>query len=60
MSTDTNKTAAALYLLAPMLSVRNGKRALEFYKSAFGALEVYRVEDPSGAVVAQLSIERTK
>jgi PhnB protein len=60
MSTDTNKTAAALYSLAPMLSVRNGKRALEFYKSAFGALEVYRVEDPSGAVVAQLSIERRK
>ena len=43
--------------LAPMLSVRNGARAVEFYKSAFGAIEVYRVEDPSGSVVARLSID---
>jgi PhnB protein len=57
MSTDTTKTAAALYSLAPMLSVRHGKRALEFYQVAFGALEVYRMEDPDGAVVARLSIE---
>lgn len=27
-----------------MLSVRNGARPVEFYKSAFGAIEVYRVE----------------
>jgi PhnB protein len=42
--------------LAPWLSVRNGSRAVEFYKSAFGAIETYRIEDPSGAVVARLSI----
>jgi PhnB protein len=40
-----------------MLSVRNGARAVEFYKSAFGALEVYRIEDPAGAVVSRLSID---
>jgi PhnB protein len=39
-----------------MLSVRNGSRAVEFYKSAFGALEVYRMEDPGGAVVSRLSV----
>jgi PhnB protein len=39
-----------------MLSVRNGARAVEFYKSAFGAIEVYRVEDPGGSVVSRLSI----
>ncbi len=39
-----------------MLSVRNGARAVDFYKAAFGASEVYRVEDPSGAVVSRLSI----
>jgi PhnB protein len=38
------------------LSVRNGARAVEFYKTAFGAKELYRVEDDAGAVVAQLSI----
>jgi PhnB protein len=40
-----------------MLSVRNGARAVEFYKSAFGAIEVYRVEAPDGAVVSRLSID---
>jgi PhnB protein len=40
-----------------MLSVRSGARAVEFYKSAFGATELYRVEDPGGAVVSQLSVD---
>lgn len=42
--------------IAPWLSVRNGGRAVEFYKSAFGATEAFRLEDPDGAVVARLSI----
>lgn len=42
--------------IAPMLSVRNGARAVEFYKSAFGATEVYRLDDPGGAVVSRLSV----
>ena len=45
------------YSIAPLLSVRNGARAVEFYKTAFGAVEIYRVEDPGGAVVARLSVE---
>jgi len=40
-----------------MLSVRNGARAVEFYKAAFGAIEVYRVEDPGGSVVSRLSVD---
>ena len=43
--------------VAPMLSVRQGARAVEFYKAAFGATEVFRIEDPSGAVVATLAVE---
>jgi PhnB protein len=43
--------------LAPWLSVRNGAGAVEFYKTAFGARETYRVEDPAGAVVCRLSID---
>jgi PhnB protein len=42
--------------IAPMLSVRNGARAIEFYKAAFGAGELFRVDDESGAVVARLSV----
>lgn len=38
-----------------MLSVRHGARALEFYKSAFGAVELFRIDSEDGAVVAQLS-----
>src|SRR6202140_5727302 len=43
--------------IAPMLSVRNGVRAIEFYKAAFGAGELFRIDDESsGAVVARLSV----
>src|SRR5438477_4274473 len=42
---------------APMLSVRQGARAVEFYKAAFGAVEVYRVEAPDGAVVSRLAVD---
>src|SRR6202162_3283759 len=42
--------------IAPMLSVRNGMRAIEFYKAAFGAGELFRIDDESGAVVARLSV----
>ena len=35
--------------LAPFLSVRNGTKAVDFYKSAFGAEELFRHEDPSGS-----------
>ena len=30
--------SAIAYSIAPLLSVRNGARAVEFYKSAFGAI----------------------
>jgi PhnB protein len=53
MSQATGDPSAAI---APMLSVRNGTKAVEFYKTAFGAQEIYRVEDPSGAVVARLQV----
>lgn len=39
-----------------MLSVRNGARAVEFYKAAFGAVESHRLEHPTGAVVAKLTV----
>ncbi len=43
--------------IAPWLSVRNSAQAVEFYKAAFGAIEVYRLEDPGGSVVARLSVD---
>jgi PhnB protein len=40
------------------LSVRRGREAVEFYKQAFGAVEVYRVggTDQHEAVVSQLTV----
>ena len=43
--------------IAPWLSVRNSHAAVLFYIKAFGAFEVFRLEDPDGAVVARLSIQ---
>lgn len=57
MSTHAGTGTSVACSLAPMLSVRGGARAVEFYKSAFGAIEVYRLEDPGGAVVSRLSVD---
>ena len=43
--------------IKPVLSVRNGKAAVEFYKKAFGALEIMRVSSPDGELVAELTID---
>jgi PhnB protein len=54
---DESGTAKALKTsIAPMLSVRQGAKAIEFYKAAFGADVLYRVDAPDGEVVAQLSV----
>src|SRR5262249_52814592 len=46
--------------IAPMLSVRRGAEAVAFYKAAFGARELYKIEAPDGAVVAELAVETAK
>jgi PhnB protein len=43
--------------LAPWLLVRGSEQAVEFYKAAFGAVEVYRMEVPGGGVVSRLSVD---
>lgn len=42
--------------IAPWLSVRNGARAIEFYKQAFGAEEVFHLDGDNGSVVSRLSV----
>lgn len=42
--------------LAPMLSVRRGKAAIDFYTAAFGALTRFRIDSDDGAVVAELAV----
>ena len=57
MAANSHSDTPIACSIAPLLSVRNGARAVEFYKSAFGAVEVYRVEDPGGGVVSRLSVD---
>jgi PhnB protein len=42
--------------IAPWLSVQDCLKAIEFYKSAFGAVETYRLESPDGGLVIKLSV----
>lgn len=43
--------------IAPWLSVKDATAALAYYRAAFGAIELERLEDEAGdVVVAQLSI----
>ena len=43
--------------IAPWLAVSDAQKAVDFYRPAFGAIEVYRLEGDDGIlVIAQLSI----
>jgi PhnB protein len=57
MAIDRASGASFRCSIAPWLSVRNSAQAVNFYKSAFGASEVFRLESPDGAVVARLSVD---
>jgi PhnB protein len=52
--------ATAITSIEPMLSVRRGAQAVEFYQSAFGAMVLYQIDGEDGAVVAQLSVGGAK
>jgi PhnB protein len=41
--------------LIPVLSVQNGKAAVEFYKKAFSAQELMYMESPEGEILAELN-----
>jgi len=59
MGTAANRDARAPALgVSPELSVRRGREAVEFYKAAFGAVEIYRVGGTAEneSVVSQLSV----
>jgi PhnB protein len=43
--------------IEPWLSVKEGDKAVDFYKAAFGAIETYRLDDAGGGVVVKLSVD---
>ncbi|MES1222259.1 MAG: VOC family protein [Bacteroidota bacterium] len=55
-----NTTAKIKTAIVPTLSVRNGVAAIEFYKNAFGAVELMRIASPDGLVVAEMEIDGAK
>ena len=56
MSIDTSESEPLETSIAPWLSVLRGPEAVDYYRAAFGADELHRVENDSGEIVAQLSI----
>ena len=57
MSTDAPETEPVNTSIAPWLSVRRGAEAVDYYKAAFGATQLHRVENDDGEIVARLSIQ---
>lgn len=57
MSEAPQKAREVKTSISPMLSVRRGAQAIEFYKAAFSATEAFRHDDESGEVIARLSVE---
>ena len=53
---ESNSGKPTSWSIVPWLSVRRSAEAIEFYKKAFGAVEVYRIEDDKGSAVARLSV----
>lgn len=49
---DTSKNVS----LEPWLTLKDGERAVQFYKDAFSAVETYRLQDPDGGLVVKLSV----
>jgi PhnB protein len=53
---DSHSSAAPAWSIAPWLTLRRSAEAVEFYKRAFGAVEVYRFDASEDSVVARLSV----
>ena len=53
---DTKRNTAIQTSIIPWLTVRGGEQAVSFYKAAFGAIEVYRLDVQEAGVVVRLSV----
>ena len=55
MRNESERATEAKTGIAAMLSGRNGAKAVDFYKAAFDASELFRLDGDGGSVVAQLA-----
>jgi PhnB protein len=51
MVNSETKNSKIITSIAPWFSVRNAVKSSDFYKSAFDAVETYRLETPDGLIV---------
>jgi PhnB protein len=56
MSQSSSPSPGRQTTIAPLLNVRGGMRAVAFYKAAFGAEEIFVLDD-EGGTVAHLAID---
>jgi len=57
MATVAEPVAAVPQAAAPYMTLKNAAHAIEFYKKAFGAIETFRLVEPSGKIGhAQIAI----
>jgi PhnB protein len=54
---DSQAPAPVRFSIVPWLNVQRSAQAVEFYKKAFGAVEVYRFGASEENIVARLSVE---
>ena len=50
MATAVKPVPEGYHTVTPYLTIKNAAKAIEFYKSAFGATEVMRMEAPGGKI----------
>lgn len=50
MQTQVNPIPQGYHSITPYLIVKGAARAIEFYKNAFGAKEIYRMNAPNGLI----------
>jgi PhnB protein len=55
-----SQAVSAPAMIAPMLSVRRGAAAVDFYVAAFGAQVLFRFDAPDGTLVAELSLDQSR
>jgi len=57
MSTKVSPVPEGFHTITPSLIVNDAASALEFYKSAFGALELVRLSTPDGSKIMHSSLK---
>ena len=56
MTTKANPIPERFHTLTPYLTIKGAARAIEFYKAAFGAKELFRMSTPDGKAIGHAEL----